>query len=497
VRLEGWDRRAAALRARTETVIMSTIRSVLFLAIGITAGAGGAYWYDQRPVMPASQTATASTDHAHAAATARAVLYYRDPSGAPEWSATPKSDAHGRAFLPVHDDEEISFDPPPSSATTVTGQGSRKILYYRNPMGLADTSPVAKKDAMGMDYIPVYADESDDGGDLKITPGRVQRAGVRTEAVEERVIVKPVRAVGSVAVDEKRVTLVTLRAEGFIEELFVSTSGQDIAAGQPLFRVYSPQIQQAQTDFLVAIGASQRGVIGADAPGAIAGAIQRLRNLDVPDFRIKEVREARTNPRTIDWPSPATGTVVAKKVIAGQRVDAGDELYRIVDLTTVWVIADVAESDIGAIKIGQRATVTFKAYPDEPVEGTVTLVYHEMKPETRTGRVRIEIANPKLRFKTDMYADVMFRTGADDVPVVAVPDSAVLDDGVRQVVLVAKGDGRFEPRTIKLGRRGGGYREVVKGLAEGEEIVTSANFLIDAESNLRAALKTFSADGQP
>ena len=471
---------------------MSTIRNLLLLTLGLAAGVTGGVWYATRP--PAAATPAVASDLVHDAAPPRAVLYYRDPSGTPAWSATPTNDAHGRAFLPVYDDEEPSFEP--AAPKPVEAKGNRKVLYYRNPMGLPDTSPVPKKDAMGMDYIAVYEGESDDGGELKITPGRIQRSGVRTEPVEARVIVKPIRAVGSVALDEKRVTLVTLRAEGFIEELFVSTSGQDIKAGQPLFRVYAPQIQQAQTDFLVAIGAAQRGVVGADAQGALAGAMQRLRNLDVPEARIQEVRETRANPRTLDWPSPATGTVMAKRVIAGQKVAAGDELYRIADLTTVWVIADVSESDIGTLKKGQKATVTFRAYPDEPIEGTVTLVYHEMKPETRTGRVRIEISNPDLRFKTDMYADVIFRTGVDDVPVLAVPDGAVLDDGMRQVVLVAKAEGRFEPRAVKLGRRSGGYRQVHEGLSEGEEIVTSANFLIDAESNLRAALRTFQTEDQ-
>jgi Cu(I)/Ag(I) efflux system membrane fusion protein len=473
---------------------MSTIRNLTLLAVGLIAATGGAWYAGVLPIGPVPARTSAAATHDHAAATPRAVLYYRDPSGGPAWSATPKNDPEGRAFLPVYDDEEPSFDSP--APRQVAGQSARKILYYRNPMGLPDTSPVPKKDSMGMDYIAVYEGESDGGDEFKITLGRIQRSGVRTEAVEARVIVKPVRSVGAVALDETRVTVVTLRAEGFIEELFVSTSGQDIKAGQPLFRVYAPQIQQAQTDFLVAIGAAQRGVVGADAQGALAGAIQRLRNLDVPDARIQEVRDTRTNPRTLDWPSPATGTVISKRVIAGQKVVAGDELYRIADLTTVWVIADVAESDIGTIKKGQKAMVTFRAYPDEPIEGTVTLVYHEMKPETRTGRVRIEIPNPNLRFKTDMYADVVFRTSADEMPVVAVPEGAVLDDGVRQVVLVAKGEGRFEPRTIKLGRRGGGYRQVREGLSEGEEIVTSANFLIDAESNLRAALKTFQTEDQ-
>ena len=232
---------------------------------------------------------------------------------------------------------------------------------------------------------------------------------------------------------------------------------------------------------------------GTDPESNLKGAMQRLRNLDVPEVRIKEIRETRGNPRTIDWPSPATGTVIAKKVINGQRVMPGDELYRIADLSRMWVVADVAESDLALVKTGIRATVTLRAYPNEPLEGEVTLVYPELKTETRTARIRIELDNPDGRLKTDMYADVVFRAGGDDGPVVAVPDSAVIDDGGQQIVLVSKGEGRFEPRPVKLGRRGEGYREVLDGVAEGEEIVTTANFLIDAESNLRAALKTFSA----
>jgi Cu(I)/Ag(I) efflux system membrane fusion protein len=478
---------------------MRTLRLAILL-IGVTASASTGYFYVARSgTLPDIAAAGAADTHAHEPASSRIVLYYRDPSGAPTWSATPRKDAQGRDFLPVYDDEEPSFDPPKRAAAAApVGRPERKILYYRNPMGLPDTSPVPKKDAMGMDYIPVYeGGDPDEGVGVKITMGRIQRAGVRTEAVEARVLVQPVHAVGTVAIDERRLTIVTLRAEGFIEDLFVNTTGQLVKQGDPLFRVYSPQIQQAQTDFLVAIGAGQRGVVGVDAEGALKGGMQRLRNLDVPESRIKEIRETRGNPRTIDWPSPVSGTVLSKKVINGQRVQAGDELYRIADMSKMWIVADVAESDLALLGIGTHAKVTLRAYPNEPVEGEVTLIYPEMKTETRTARVRIEVPNPKLRFKTDMYADVEFHAGAGGIPVATVPDSAIIDDGRQQIVLVAKEEGRFEPRPVTLGRRGDGYREVLGGVGEGTEIVTSANFLIDAESNLKAALKTFQSDAQP
>ena len=195
------------------------------------------------------------------------------------------------------------------------------------------------------------------------------------------------------------------------------------------------------------------------------------------------------------WPAPATGDVIEKRVINGQRVKAGDELYRIADHTHLWVIADVAESDLSAIKIGTRATVTVRAYAAQPVEGEVTFIYPELRAETRTARVRIELPNPNDRLKIDMYADIVLQAGADEQPAITVPASAVIDSGTRQIVLIAKGEGRFEPRAVKLGRRGGGYVEVLDGVNKGEEVVTAATFLIDAESNLKAALQVFTQPG--
>src|SRR5262245_10987250 len=462
---------------------MNAFRIFAVVAAGIGLAAGGFYWWAGIP-----SARVANSHQPSSAAADRPVLYYRDPSGAPAWSAAPQKDQQGRAFVPVYEDEAPSFDPPKPQAAAA----DRKILYYRNPMGLPDTSAVPKKDSMGMDYIPVYeGEDADDGVVVKLSLGKIQRSGVRTEPAELRQMVPPVRAVGAVAIDERRLTIVTLRADGYIEDLFVNTTGQPVREAEPLFRVYSPQIQQAQTDLIVAVGAMQRGSVGADAERSLNGAMQRLRNLAVPESRIKEVRQTGAKPRTRGWPAPAGGTVISKRVINGQRVAAGDELYRIADLSTVWVIADVAEADLAMVKPGSKAVVTFRAYKTHPVEGEVTLIYPEVKPETRTVRVRIEVPNPDGRLKADMYADVVFRAGADEGPVVTIPHSAVIDSGTQQVAFVAKGEGRFEPRSVKLGRRDNGYCEVLAGLSAGEEVVTTATFLIDAESNLRSALKAF------
>ena len=475
---------------------MPRLGGAILLTLGMTAGAAGGYWYARLPAgVPASTAAPEST----AAAAERKLLYYRDPSGAPYWSAEPKKDADGRDYLPVYEDEEISFEPG-GKQPTATAAGPRKILYYRNPMGLPDTSPVPKKDWMGMDYIPVYeGEEQDDGKTVKVSLDKIQRSGVRTEAVGARVIVRPVRAVGTVMHDESRLTVVTMRSDGFVEDLFVSRTGQHVHAGEPLFRVYSADIQRAQVDLIIAMGTSQRGsgVPVADANRNVEGALQRLRNLAVPESRIREVREKGVNPRTVDWPSPVTGDVIEKKVINGQRVQAGQELYRIADHSHLWVIAEVAEADLPMIKIGTRANVTVRAYAAQPIEGEVTFIYPELRAETRTARVRIEIPNPDERLKIDMYADVVFQAGAQEEPAIAVPASAVIDSGTRQVVLVAKGEGRFEPRAVKLGRRGDGYVEVLEGVSKGEEVVTAATFLIDAESNLRAALQAFTQPEAP
>jgi Cu(I)/Ag(I) efflux system membrane fusion protein len=470
---------------------MRHLGGVLLLALGVTAGAAGGYWYARQPAGVPASVAPETT----AAASERKILYYRDPSGAPYWSAEPKKDADGRDYLPVHEDEEISFEPGGKKPTPTAG-GPRKILYYRNPMGLPDTSSVPKKDWMGMDYIPVYeSEEQDDGKTVKVSLDKVQRSGVRTEAVEARTIVRSVRAVGTVKYDERRLSVVTMRSEGYVEDLFVNTTGQFVREGEPLFRVYSKEIQLAQIDLAIATGAQGRmtGGLGAQT---VEGAMQRLRNLAVPDSRIQEVRSKGINPRTLDWPAPTTGTVIDKKILNGQRVVPGEELYRIADLSHLWVIADVAEADLSAIKVGTRATVMVRAYMAHPIEGEVTFVYPELKAETRTARVRIEIPNPDGRLKVDMYADVVFLTGQTE-PVAAVPASAVIDSGTRQVVLVAKGEGRFEPRPIKLGLRGDGYVEVLEGVSKGEEVVTAATFLIDAESNLKAALQAFTQPEAP
>jgi Cu(I)/Ag(I) efflux system membrane fusion protein len=457
---------------------MNRAQWVLPLA-GILAASMGGYWLGQNGVRLPELITSTSSAQTNSPAPSGPIIYYRDPDNKLFYSLEPKQTSDGRPYRAVLASEDISFDLN-TGQTAPPGQPSaRRILYYRNPMGLPDTSPIPKKDPMGMDYIPVYEDEQqDDGKTVRVSLDKVQRTGVRTEKVESRVIVHPVRAVGTVVHDESRLTIVAMRSDGYIEELFVNKTGEHVSAGDPLFRVYSPEIISAQIDLRV------------------GNTEQRLRNLGVPENHIREVRAGKM-PMSLVWPAPATGHVIEKGVIKGQRVKAGDELYRIADHSRLWVIADVAESDLPALKLGTHATVTVRAYATQPVEGEVTFIYPHLRTETRTARVRIEVPNPEGRLKVDMYADVMFQVGLDEQPTIAVPASAVIDSGANQVVLVVKGEGRFEPRPVKLGRRGEGYVEILEGVTKGEEVVTSATFLIDAESNLKAALQAFTRPDAP
>jgi Cu(I)/Ag(I) efflux system membrane fusion protein len=466
----------------------------------IIVGASGGYrlgaghwpnWYSIAIYADTMRGEAAAEARAAPASAERTILYWKHPDGDADFSSSPKKATDGRDYLPVYEDQEADFkDDKLAKGTNGKQAGAKgRILYYRNPMGLPDTSPVPKKDWMGMDYIPVYEGEEDDGSTVKVSLAKVQRSGVRTEAAEMRRIVRPVRAPGVAKPDERTLRAVTLRADSFIEELYVNETGKHVRAGERLFRIYSPLMVSAQVDYWTA--ATNLG----GGPRSESGALQRLKNLDVPEIVIKQLSANPKPTMAIDWPSPVTGVVMEKKAIAGQMVKAGEELYRLADLSSIWVIADVAEQDIGQVRLGAPAKMTFRAFPDQPFDGRVTFVLHELDARTRTSKVRIEVRNPEHRIKHEMYADVEINAGDGDGQRLTVPVSAVIDSGNRQVVIVARGEGLFEPRPVMLGLRGDGLVEIREGLKAGEKVVVAANFLIDAESNLRAALRGFTADG--
>ncbi|WP_084143741.1 efflux RND transporter periplasmic adaptor subunit [Methylocapsa acidiphila] len=370
-----------------------------------------------------------------------------------------------------------------ADSSKAAGNGERRIRFYRNPMGLPDTSTTPKKDSMGMDYIPVFDNEDDDGSIIKLSPGKLQRSGVRSEIVAKHVLSRPLRAPGSVQLDERRVSLVSTRSDSFIEQIENVTTGDRVRKGQALMRLHSPEILAASTQFISNIGSES--------------ARRRLENLNVPAEAISEMERLHKVAYSLSWIAPRDGIVLERKAVEGMKAAAGDALFRIADISTIWVIADVPEHELNLVRIGAAAQIRVRGLPDRAFGGRVGLIYPQVNSATRSARVRVEIANPDGLLLPDMYAEVEIATGRP-VPVVAAPDSAVIDTGLRQIVILDKGEGRFEPREVKVGMRGAGLTEIREGLESGEKVVIAANFLIDAESNLKAALSGMrAADAAP
>jgi membrane fusion protein, copper/silver efflux system len=356
-----------------------------------------------------------------------------------------------------------------------------KVKYYRNPMGAPDTSPVPKKDSMNMDYIPVCEDTAGETpGTVKVSLDKVQRLGVRTEEVQQRTLSRTVRAFASLQFDERRQFVVAPKFSGWIEKLAVNATGDTVKVGQDLFDVYSPELNILQQQWRVA--------------GRSADATDKLRYLAFPEAALEKLRRGDPPSRTVVFPSPVAGTVIDKIAVEGMHFQPGDALFRIVDTSNMWVMAEVYEQDLAFVKVGDTARVAVNAWPGEPFDGKVTFIYPTIGKESRTARLRIEVANPDGRLRADMAATVEIMTPLDGSRV-AVPESSVIDSGRLQVVLVERGEGRYEPRPVKLGARVPGWVQVLDGVKPGERVVTQATFLIDAESNIRGALAVFDQGG--
>ena len=410
--------------------------------------------------------------------------------GLADTSPEPKKDSMGMDYTPVYADEV------PTTQASEAGSKNRKVLYYRNPMGLPDTSPVPKQDSMGMDYTPVYADEEASVGQVKISPDKVQKLGVRTEPAALRELVRTVRAVGQFQLDERRQHTVTTKFEGYIENLHVNATGQPVKRGQPLMQVYSPELVSAQEEYLIAWNGRQSLKNGTEESlvgiGQLAeSALKRLRNWDISDAQLQRLQRDGKATRTLTLYAPAGGVVLEKAAVQGMRFMPGEPLFKIVDLSVIWLLADVFEQDLALVHVGQSVKISVDAYPEKELIGKIAYIYPTVTPETRTAKVRVELANTDGILRPDMYASVQLVSGHDKAKALTVPDSAVIDSGTRQVVLVQRAEGLFEPREVKLGMRSDGYAEVLQGLSEGENVVVRANFLIDAESNLKSALGSF------
>lgn len=384
-------------------------------------------------------------------------------------------------------------------APSATGaEQPRKVLYYRNPMGLPDTSPVAKKDAMGMDYIAVYegGEAPAKPGTVVISPEKVQKLGVRTEQVRLQGLSPSVRVSATVMVDETRQYVIAPKFEGWVERLYANQTGMSVRRGQPLLSVYSPELVAAQNEYRIADTAARK--LQANDPASAAtmrrlrdASRSRLRNWDISDAQLARIGQDQTGGNLVIT-SPANAVVVEKMIVQGARFEPGEIILRLADLSKVWLIANVPASTAGGVVVGQRATFQSPTLPGETFTGQVTFVQPVIDPQTRTLGVRVELPNPAGVLRPGLFGDVTL-TRDTSAAVLTVPRSAVLDSGTRQLVLVQVAEGRFEPRPVVVGERSGDMVEILEGVREGERVVVSANFLIDAESNLQSALDGMNA----
>lgn len=367
----------------------------------------------------------------------------------------------------------------------------RRILYYRNAMNPSDTSPVPKKDSMGMDYVPVYSDEvSKTPGMFHVSTQMIQRTGVLTGTVRRMHMVNLIRSAGTVAADESKQAILNARFDGFIDKLYVSTTGAQVRAGQPLARVWiqSPEVLVKEADLV--------GSLQAKAGNHARLAANILRQYGVPQSVIAEIERTGVPTRTIPIVAPLNGTVMEKPAVEGMHFAAGDTLFKTADLSTVWVLAQVSERDLVGLKPGQMADIMFRDNPGQSFQGKVAFIYPEVNPDTRTTQVRIVVANPDGDLRVGEYADVTINVPISPNPVLAVPESAIMDDGTHQMAFLALPGGTFEARKVTVGARANGYDEILSGLHKGDRIVISGNFLIDAESNLQTAIQTMSGSSK-
>jgi RND family efflux transporter MFP subunit len=400
--------------------------------------------------------------------------------------------------------------PAAPAAPGAAPKGERKIRFYRNPMNPGVTSPVPAKDSMGMDYVPVYEDEVGGAGGgtavkgystIKVGAEALRLAGVQTAPAAREKIGRSVRAVGNVVADERRIRRVQTKIEGWIEKLYVNFTGQVVEKGQPLLDVYSPELVAGQREYLLALAMHNRLKENPYpeeremAAQLVQSSRRRLELFDVPPAAVAELEKTGNPRRTVTLNAPTSGYVTAKDVFEGSRVMPGMELFTVTDLSRIWIEADLYEYEARAVRLGQPATLAPAYDPGLRLKGKVAYIYPALSPETRTLKVRFEFPNPDLRLKPQMYADVFLTL--DSATGVVVPDSALIDTGLRQIVFVDLGSGSLEPREVKVGVRGDGKAQILSGVKEGERVAVRANFLLDSESRLRAALAGMTGGGTP
>ena len=441
---------------------------VFLVAVGaLVAGLAGGYWY-----------ATTESDDANlpSSQSERQPLFYRNPMNPEVTSPGPAKDQMGMDYIPVYADEEKP----------------KEILFYRNPMNPEITSPVPAKDQMGMDYVPVYADAdaSDPAGTVRIDPVTVQNIGVRTAVAQVKTIAREINTLGRVDYDERRITRLHPKTQGWVEALRIGTTGEAIQDDEILLSIYSPQLVSSQQEYLLALKSfetlseSPFEDVRRGATDLVDTSLERLRLLDVPEHQITALTESREASRVLHIHSPAEGIVVNVGVRDGQYVTPQTELYMIADLSTVWVFVDIFEEELPWVSVGDEAEMRVTAVPGTTLRGNLTYIYPYADSKTRTIKARLEFDNSDLLLKPDMFADVTIYASPRE-NVVVVPSEAIIRSGLQEQVFVVREPGKFEPRKVEIGLSGEGFTEIRSGISIGDEVVVSAQFLIDSESKLR------------
>jgi membrane fusion protein, copper/silver efflux system len=396
---------------------------------------------------------------------------------------------------------------PQGPAAAPTSAGPRRVAYYRSPMDPAVRSATPAKDSMGMDFLPVYEDELQPGGavpgraTITLSPERRRVLGLRSAAVQTVNLQRILRTVGRVTADERRLHHVHTKFEGYVEKLFVDFVGKEVRRGEPLVSIFSPELVATQEEYLLALRARERlasGGIDSVAQGGadlVDAAKRRLLLWDIRQADIERLERTGQVRRTLDLYSDVDGYVVEKHALQGMRITPSETLFDIADLSHLWVLADVYESDLPAVRLGMTADVTVAHVPDRTWTGAVTWVAPTVEEKTRTVKVRVEVDNRDRELKPEMFADVVLKTDLGSGLV--VPDNALVQSGTRTLVFVDRGDGTLEPREIQVGAKTAEGVQVRRGLIEGERVVTSANFLLDSESSLKAALTAMAPSQAP
>ncbi len=377
-----------------------------------------------------------------------------------------------------------------AEATGAAGaaSGEREILYWRAPMDPMEIYDEPGKSKMGMDLVPVYADELVGGVEITIDPVTQQNMGVRTAEAETGVMIRTIRTYGHITYDETRIAQVSPKFSGWIEDLHIDFTGQPVEKGDPLFEIYSPDLLTAQEEYLGTwrrLNPAQRR----QGNEFLASARRRLKYYDVAEIEIEEMEKTGEVQKTVTIRSPFTGIITHKNAVEGAFIKAGTNIYTIADLSRVWVEAHIFEYEVPWVEEGQTAEMRMPFHPGQVYTGKVTFVYPYLQEKTRDVVVRLEFENPDLELKPNMFVDVKIETAARGEGLI-IPSEAVIRSGERDLVFVARGNGKFTPREVTLGLHLDDNRiQILSGIAPGESVVTSGQFLIDSESKLKEAVQ--------